>query len=244
MVLERCDESLFDDTLIENKYTLPQYLDIFYQIADAVDILEQYEMNHGDLWSENIMSFWKENLYEYRHYTVPEIRIIDYDSSYKKGVCENPSLGYSEEQRTRFYIGYDLCRLFDELIHMYTNYKEKKEHQRQKKAAKIKKMKQKGQCLDLDPYESDDDLREYDEDNVQYPKEFLEWMFDLPIDDPAYPKDNQRLSGKNIKQELIELANKNGIDLLKEIENRNNRAILEAKTLSDVSDESVELDEE
>lgn len=256
IILERCHENLFDDVLVcRRDWGLKHYISIFYQIADAIDILEKMEMNHGDLWSDNIMVYWKHkeiqddacqsdedteddtvNSYdmEYEGTTdtensydthvelsselfhsfddeIPEIRIIDFDACFCKGVCESPNLGYSEFKRSKFYIGYDLSRLFDDLLQSHQSYIKKRSREKRKTKYRIHNNHKKGEELSKESDASDTNVKEWDFCNIQYPKEFIEWMQSLPISDPEFPEDCPDLSGHKIKQSLKQLAKRNAI---------------------------------
>lgn len=263
LILERCHENLFHDTLIEHPYwDLKEYILLFYQIADAVDYLEKMEMNHGDLWTENIMAYWKNrdfpNVHEessteteyseedyeetekndtytdenscltdissslegsgvsfQENYVLPEIRLIDFDASYKKGVCDKPNLGYSEDYRKEFYIGYDLSRLFDEILECWDKYQTERQREKKRRSYYIKQQQKKGKYKDVNPNESTSSLMEFDFGYIQYPEELIEWMRTLPITDPEFPEPQPDMSGERIKSQLIKLAKKNSIDLEK-----------------------------
>ena len=259
IILERCHENLFDDVLVcRRDWGLKEYIMIFYQIADAVDILEKMEMNHGDLWSDNIMVYWKtkeieemdegydsneetsssknneasetnddtddsydsepsetsdQEYYSLSHENneIPEIRIIDFDASFCKGVCESPNLGYSEFKRTAFYIGYDLSRLFDDLLQSHKSYMKKRSREKRKTKYRIHNNHKKGEELSKESDASDTNVKEWDFCNIQYPKEFLEWMSSLPLTDPEFPENCPEMSGHKIKQSLKQLAKKHKI---------------------------------
>lgn len=205
MILERCDQGFFDEVLIDYTFTLREFIQFFYYIADAVDYLEQNEMNHGDLWSENIMGVWNEELEEW------ETRIIDFDSAFKDGVCMKPSLGYADDYRKEFYIGYDLSRLFDDLKHSYTDYRNKREKEKKRMTHRILQQQKQGELLDIDPYQSDEEVREWDTNNIEYPREIIEFMFSLPCSDPEFPVQCPEMSGANVKKRLVELAETHGV---------------------------------
>jgi len=76
---------------------------------------------------------------------------------------------------------------------------------------RILQQQKNGEMMDIDPYESDDEVKEWDTSNIQYPKEFIEFMFELPCGDPEFPEPCPEMSGASIKQRLIELAEKHGL---------------------------------
>ena len=204
LIMELCDESVFDDYFVEEQRSTLEFLEIFYQIADAVDALEQIEMNHGDLWTDNVMIWYTGSK--------PKVCIIDFDCTFKKGVCENPALGYGNDYRKDFFIGYDLSRLFDDIKHSYDNYKLKRTVCKNKYTKRILKQQQKGQCLEIDPYASDSETKEYDEVNIKFTPDIIEFIYSLELSDPSEPTQAPHMSGASIKQRIIEFAKKKNIE--------------------------------
>ena len=119
IILEKADYNL-EEYLVENDFDTKKYLEIFWQIADAVSYLEALNFNHGDLWDENVMISWLPNQdhipLEKRKFT---IKIIDYDSAFKtKSKINHPSYGGASSFRKDFILGYDLNRFFDSLLYL------------------------------------------------------------------------------------------------------------------------------
>jgi hypothetical protein len=153
------------------------------------------------------MSVWNEDLEEW------EIRIIDFDSTFKDGVCMKPSLGYSDDFRKDFFIGYDLSRLFDDIKHSYTDYRNKRDKEKKRMTHRILQQQKKGNLLDIDPYQSDDEVKDWDKSNIQYPPEFIDFMFSLPCGDPEFPEQCPQMSGSEIKKKLIALAEQHNVPI-------------------------------
>ena len=97
MILEKLDKGL-DEYLTENNVDVKTYLQIFWHIANAVDYLEQFRFNHGDLWIENVMlKWWPGQNGKFN------IKIIDYDSAFKENSQINhPSFGGADDFRDKF----------------------------------------------------------------------------------------------------------------------------------------------
>lgn len=128
-----------------------QVLELWYRIAHAVDALERIEMNHGDLYRDNVMVCLKRlndtttdtgganssNVGDDQneHNLDYDIKLIDYDSCFMQGVSTDPALGCSDYYRKRFILGLDMnAFLFNEcwLLAQYLNdldeYRESKEY--------------------------------------------------------------------------------------------------------------------
>ena len=202
VVMERCDGRLYDDVFVEDDLTESQYLDFFYQLADAIECLETIEFNHGDLWTDNIM-IWITDIRT-------RICIIDFDASFKKGVCDKPALGYTNDYRTKFYIGYDLNRFFDEILHYYKHYiKERQKCKNRKRKERLKKQQKEKNGSDLD--ESDSEIEQYDQDNPKYPPKIIKFIESLPLYNPEEPKQWPQMSGNTMKERILNFAKEQGI---------------------------------
>lgn len=175
-ILEMADKS-FDDYLSSNDLDAPQFFKLLYKIAAAVDPLEKIRMNHGDLWGENIMLvFDMENIpstsdsdesdevYEIDlNYT---IKLIDFDAAFKHGskTINRPARGGSDNYRTKFYLGYDMNRLFDSIMYNYTVSKQKLE--RYKKSTEYATNKKKAVEW----------IQEFNQEHINYPEEVIEFI--------------------------------------------------------------------
>jgi tRNA A-37 threonylcarbamoyl transferase component Bud32 len=191
-VLDKADTNL-DDYLIENNLSKEEYLSLFWAIADAVEHLEKNQMNHGDLWGENIML--KDG----------KIVIIDFDAAYKNNstIC-SPALGGSDDYRSKFILGYDMNRFFDSCIFSYESYIKKKTDYKKAKILKAKRQLKKGKKVVIPKMEEEDeDDREFDDVNIIYPPEIIAFMYSLKRQDVNSFDDNEAMSGASIKK-LIE----------------------------------------
>lgn len=215
IILEKADKCI-DQHLADYNFDEKIFLQIFWHLADAVSYLEAVEMNHGDLWSENVMLVWKPG-----QENVPEeerefwLKIIDYDSAFKSNsAITNPSYGGAESFRENFIVGYDLNRFFDSLIYSYEDFNTKKRKYKEKKIAKLRRAKKRGKKVkipSLDDYDTDDE--EFDAENIIYPESIVDFMYSLDAKDPDYFEDCPEMSGESIKKKVEEWAAKLGIDL-------------------------------
>lgn len=196
VLLEKADMPL-DDFLIERDFNTKEYLELFYQIADAIEYLESVKFNHGDLWNENIMVKLHEDGYS--------IKLIDYDCAYMANSdITSPNLGGSDSIRRKFIIGYDLNRYFDAILHSYKDYLLKK---RTNKHAKIKKIGKKITKLeDVDDISDDESDQEFDNQNVIFTSEIVTFIESLECVDPDDYSPTEELSGKMVKQKILEYA--------------------------------------
>jgi len=213
-IIEHCDVCLVNH-MTDYNLTTRQFLNIFYHIANAVACLEKYNFNHGDLWVENVMLSWKP---DQEHLQDDEkdfwIKIIDFDSAFKKDLCTNPSLGGADEYRSNFILGYDLSRFFDSLLYAYNSYIEKKIECKKQKIAKLIRQKKKNKNIiipSIDDYDSCDEA--YDADNVIYPPEILKFMQDLKPSDPGDFSNRKDMSGEEVCKKILTLAKKLDISL-------------------------------
>lgn len=215
IILEMADKCL-DTYLIENNVTTEIYLRIFWHIANAVAHLEALKFNHGDLWSENVMMTWKPD-----QENVPEaerefdIKIIDYDSAFKaNSQIVNPSYGGADKFRDKFILGYDLNRFFDSLIYSYESYVKKKEKHKKAKIAKMRRLRKQGKKVKIPKMnEPDTDDEEFDQDNIIYPQEIVDFMYRLGPSDPNVFDDCPDMSGKAVMKAVEEYAKELGIIL-------------------------------
>lgn len=215
IILEKADKCI-DQYLIDYNYDEATFLKLFWHIADAVSHLEAVNMNHGDLWNENVMLTWKTGQED-----IPEeereywIKIIDYDSAFKKGSSiNNPSYGGAEDFRDKFILGYDLNRFFDSLIYSYEDYTAKKKKYKEKKINKLRRAKRRGERVKvptMDDYDTDDE--EFDAENIIYPETIVEFMYSLDPKGPDYFEDCPEISGKAVKKKVEKWAEKLGISL-------------------------------
>jgi len=203
LVLEKADMDL-EKYLLKTRPDTKGYLKLFWKIAKAVEPLEALEFNHGDLWTSNIMLKWMPDQgkipLKNRDYS---IRFIDYDSAYKKGVAMTPSFGGADNYRSRFLLGYDLSRFFDSLIYSFEQYiKMKTDHKQKKidKAMRLKKRKPDTYVPTLS--ESDDSDREYDEQNMTYPADIIEFMYELGPADPNSFEDHPETAGSTVVEKI------------------------------------------
>jgi len=212
-ILEHCDMCLVDYMTMYD-LTTQQFLHIFYHIANAVSLLEKYKFNHGDLWVENVMISWKPEQ------DLPDdekdfwIKIIDFDSAFKKELCTNPSLGGADDYRTDFILGYDLSRFFDSLLYAYDSYIENKLEHKKRKIAKMNKQKKKNKNIIVPRLEDEDSSDQaYDEENVIYTPEILEFIRELKPSDPGDFKARKDMSGEAVCKKILNLAKKLELDL-------------------------------
>lgn len=208
LILEKAD-TRFDQEFTPRDGTTQEFLNIFWQLAQAVKELEAIEMNHGDLWVENVMLTEQDG---YHH-----VRIIDFDAAFKeKSNINKPAVGGADYHRTTFVLGYDLNRFFDSVLHSYHSYTKRKladKKRRINKAKRLKKMGRNVQIPKLDVQDSEDE--EWDEVNVLYPPEIVEFMEELGSQDPNYFDDMPDLSGETVQKKIEELADKLQIDIVK-----------------------------
>lgn len=214
-VIERADINL-DDYMVMYDLSVEKYLHIFWHVANAVEALEAYHFNHGDLWSENVMIMWdpdQDHLDdEDKTFT---IKIIDYDSAYnKKHKVTTPSYGGAEYFRKKFILGYDLSRFFDSLIYSHDSFIKKKTAHKRAKINRLKKLKKRKRNIVIpsmdDPDSSDE---EFDRDNIIYPEEIVQFMRDLKPQDPNDFNDCPHMSGTAVKKVIEEYAEEHGYEL-------------------------------
>jgi len=205
IILEKVDQCI-DDYLTCNNLTTKQYFRIFYHIANAVSYLEDLKFNHGDLWIENIMIKWHDN----GEFT---IKLIDYDSAFQENSdINNPSLGGSDYYRDKFILGYDLNRFFDSLIFSYESFIEKKKSFKLKKIEKALKKQKRGKKVVV-PNENDYDSvdEEFDAENIIYPQEIIDFMYELKPNEPNNFDDCPEMSGKSVMKLILSKCEKLGI---------------------------------
>ncbi len=215
IILEKADKNL-DDYLVDYNINIETYLRIFYHIADAVSYLEALEFNHGDLWSENVMLSWHSAQED-----VPEeekdfnVKIIDFDSAFKPNTqITNPSYGGADKFRKKFILGYDLNRFFDSLIYSYESYVEKKAKHKKNKITRMRKLKKRGKKVPIPSMEEDDKSdQEYDNDNIIYPQEIIDFMYQLNVRDPNVFDNCPDMSGQSVKNMIEQYSSKLGINL-------------------------------
>lgn len=215
IIMEKVDCCL-DDYLATYNINTKTYLQIFYNVARAVDYLEKLRFNHGDLWVENVMIKWdpeQEDLDEIdRDFS---IKIIDFDSAYKENSqITNPSLGGGNKFRKRFYLGYDLNRFFDSLLYSYTSFIKKKLENKKRKIARMQRLRKRGKNVHVPTLsESDSSDKEFDVENIIYPPAIIKFMQELKPVDPEKFSDRKDLSGKVVIQKILDYASELGIDL-------------------------------
>ena len=204
LILEKADKSL-DSFLTDNNVNTRTFMYIFYHVAKAVSLLEKLEFNHGDLWVENVMLKWTDPC-ESDNDNIPEgerkfiIKLIDYDSAYMtNSQIKNPSYGGADIFRKKFIIGYDLNRFFDSLIYAYESYIEKKTEHKQEKINRAKKLLKKGKKVVVPKEdEQDTDDEEFDADNIIYPPEVIDFMYQLGPSEPNVFDQCPDMSGESV----------------------------------------------
>lgn len=212
IILEKADMCM-DDFMTEYNLSTKQYLYIFYHVAQAVSFLEARQFNHGDLWIENVMLKWQPNQEDIpvqdREFTV---KLIDYDSAFKvSSQIKNPSLGGADKYRKKFIMGYDLNRFFDSLIYSYESYIEKKAEAKEKKIARALKQRKRGKNVhvpDINEPDSEDEL--FDAENIIYPQEIIDFMYQLGPSEPNVFDDCPDMAGKEVMRLIKEYADKIG----------------------------------
>lgn len=215
LILEKADV-LLDDYLADYDINTKTFLQIFYHISRAVSYLEKESFNHGDLWSENVMLTWlpdqEEIPEEEREFTV---KIIDFDSAYKTASqIKSPSYGGAESFRSKFILGYDLSRFFDGLIYSYESFVKKKTAFKKKKIARLRKLKKQGKKVIIPRMEDvDKDDLEFDTENIIYPQEIIDFMYQLKPQDPDYFDDYPEMSGEAVMKAIEKYAGDLDIDL-------------------------------
>ncbi len=215
IILEKADKNL-DDYFADYNINTKTYLRIFYHIAKAVSYLEAVEFNHGDLWSENVMLTWHPEQED-----VPEeekdfnIKVIDFDSAFKpKTQITNPSLGGADTFRKKFILGYDLNRFFDSLIFSYESYIKKKKQHKKAKIVRLRKLKKQGKKVRIPSMDEEDESdQEYDLENIIYPQEIIDFMYQLGPSDPNVFDDCPDMSGKAVIKMIEEYSTQLGINL-------------------------------
>lgn len=208
LILEKADVR-FDELFTPRNGTTTEFLTIFWQLSQAVKELEAIEMNHGDLWVENVMLT---EIDGYHH-----VRIIDFDAAFKeKSIINKPAVGGADYHRTSFVLGYDLNRFFDSVLHSYHSYTKRKLADKKRRIAKAKRLQKLGKDVEipkLDVQDSDDE--EWDELNVDYPADIVTFMEELGVQDPNCFDPMPNLSGETVQKKIEELADKLQIDIVK-----------------------------
>ena len=200
MILEAADCTL-DDLMIEHNLTIKEYFRIFYHIASAISYLEDLQFNHGDLWSENIVVSFPDKDIDGPDSFV--IKLIDYDCAFKsKSSINHPSIGGADDFRDKFILGYDLNRFFDALLFSYKAFVKKR------RTNQVRKWKRKhGKKVKPPKYiETDSSDEEYDEANIIFPPEIIDFMNTLNLHDPSDFRTNPEMSGKSIMKKILEYA--------------------------------------
>ena len=215
IILDKADKNL-DDYLATYNINTMTYLRIFYHIAKAISYLEAVEFNHGDLWSENVMLTWQSDQED-----VPEeerdfeVKIIDFDAAFKpKTRIINPSYGGADKYRKKFILGYDLNRFFDSLIYSYESYIQKKTRHKKAKITRMRRLKKRGKKVQIPRMDEEDSSdREYDNENIIYPQEIIDFMYQLGPSDPNVFDNCPDMSGRSVMKMIEEYAVTLGVDL-------------------------------
>lgn len=178
------------ELMCSRNLTALQYRRIFRQIATAVEFLESIEMNHGDLWVENIM--YVGDIDDPDNFC---IKIIDFDSAFRQNdpYINCPAIGGSTKPRNKFIRGYDLNRYFKSLKDAHTEYQELKNEARSAWNA------QKNTRGSFD----DTIGKEFDDINVVYPDEIVEFLESLQLNSLDSHTPNVSLSGSVIRQAIM-----------------------------------------
>jgi hypothetical protein len=208
LILEKADINL-DIYLSKYNVGVKECLTIFYHVAQAVSILENDELNHGDLWIENVMLSWlpdqEDEPENQRKYVV---KLIDYDSAFKPNtMIKNPSYGGADKYRDKFILGYDLNRFFDAIMYSYEDYIKEKIACKKKRIARLKRQHIRDKSIRVPSINERNDIDDdFDEDNIVFPEEIVDFMYRLGFKDPNYFKDYPRMSGKAVMKTIIAYA--------------------------------------
>lgn len=229
LVLEKADIR-FDELFTPRNGTTKEFLNIFWQLSQAVKELEAIQMNHGDLWVENVMLTKVGDRYH--------VRIIDFDCAFKeRSNINKPALGGAFYYRSKFILGYDLNRFFDSLLYSYRKYVVKKLADKKRRIAKATMMRKRGKKVTvpkLDVEDSEDE--EWDQENIMYPPEIIEFMESLGTCDP------EQEEGQSVKE--ITAESDDEIDEY-ETEGEEDEDDVEYETEGDEEDEGeIEEDDE
>ena len=212
IMLEKADKNL-DNFMADNNLSTTQYMYIFYHVAKAVSHLEALNFNHGDLWNENVMVNWRSDCKDEGSRKF-DIKIIDFDSAFKtNSSIKNPSYGGADDYRKKFILGYDLNRFFDSLIYSYESYLEKKSDFKRKKIARAKRLQKRGKKVVIpneDEPDTDDEL--FDDENIIYPQQIIDFMYCLDPWDPNVFDDRPEMSGEAVMKLVLEKCEKWGIN--------------------------------